>query len=239
MCFQVEFNKFSQLSAYPYFMAICIIPARGNSKRLPGKNLLDYFGKPLVQIAAETAVSAGCFSRVIVSSEDSKILAATEGIEGVINSLRPAALSGDDIRADDVVRWEISRNSGGPQTLFCCLLPTTPLLTPTILAEAAAQYKSGALFGVIPTSETPFRSFQLDQDGTTMNALFPEMLNRQSQDYPQTVVDAGQFYFASADIWNQNFSITACTDAKGFVLDPKLAIDINYPEDWEKITQHF
>jgi pseudaminic acid cytidylyltransferase len=229
---------FSHVNPYPYSMAICIIPARGNSKRLPGKNLLSFHGKPLVQIAVETAISAGCFSKVIVSSEDSNVLAATEGIAGVINSRRPEILSGDDIRADDVVRWEISRIPDQSDSVICCLLPTTPLLSPRVLADAASKYTSGVLFGVIPTSETPFRSFTQEPGSTKLNALYPEMLNLQSQGYPQTVVDAGQFYFARAQIWDQNYSITACAEAHGFMLDPKLAIDINYPADWDKLIQH-
>lgn len=238
MCLEDKFNSFSRRAPYPYCMAICIIPARGNSKRLPGKNLLTFHGKPLVQIAAETAVSAGCFSKVIVSSEDSNILAATMNIPGVFNSKRPEILSGDNVRADDVIRWEISRVSLEDDSIYCCLLPTTPLLSPKILAEAASRYTDGVLFGVIPTSETPYRSFVLEPSSGKLDALHPEMLTLQSQDYPQTVVDAGQFYFARAQIWNQNFSITACKNATGFVLNPKLAIDINYPLDWDKLIQN-
>jgi CMP-N-acetylneuraminic acid synthetase len=100
------------------------------------------------------------------------------------------------------------------------------------------MYASGVLFGVIPSSETPFRSFKLNSDDSGLEALFPKMLNLQSQDYPVTVVDAGQFYFAQAGVWIQNFSITACPEAKGFLLDPRLAIDINYPGDWDKINQN-
>lgn len=191
-----------------------------------------------MQIAAETAVSANCFSRVIVSSEDPHILSATEGLSGVTNSKRPEVLSGDDIRADEVIRWEIAQNALDSDTLVCCLLPTTPLLAPNLLTEAANKYTEGVLFGVIPTSETPYRSFRLESDGSTINPLFPEMLKLQSQDYPQSVVDAGQFYFANANTWNQNFSITACANTKGFLLDPRLAIDLNYPEDWDKLIRH-
>ncbi len=236
--FRRIFSSISQQNPYHYRMAICIIPARGNSKRLPGKNLLEFKGKPLVQIAAETAVSSGIFSEVIVSSEDAKILAITEKVSGVRNSKRPEILSGDDIRADDVVRWEIAKISSDPRTVYCCLLPTTPLLSPDILADAANKYSGGVLFGVIPTSESPYRSFVLEPGGTKLNALYPKMLNLQSQEYPQTVVDAGQFYFAFAHIWNQYFSITAYPEPSGFILDPKLAIDINYPGDWDKLVQH-
>jgi len=219
-------------------MTICVIPARGNSKRLPGKNLLKFQGKPLVQIAVETAISSGCFSKVIVSSEDSRIISLVRDIPNSIASVRPVELSGDDIRADEIIRWEIEKNASSHEEVYCCLLPTTPLLTPIVLAQAFRMYASGVLFGVIPSSETPFRSFKLNSDDSGLEALFPKMLNLQSQDYPVTVVDAGQFYFAQAGVWIQNFSITACPEAKGFLLDPRLAIDINYPGDWDKINQN-
>ena len=191
-----------------------------------------------MQIAVETAISSGCFSTVIVSSEDPRVLTLVREIPNSIASVRPVELSGDDVRADEVIRWEIEQNASGQEEVYCCLLPTTPLLTPIVLAQALRTYTHGVLFGVIPTSETPFRSFNFNSDDLSLEALFPKMLNLQSQDYPVTVVDAGQFYIAQAGVWNQNFSITACPEAKGFLLDPRLAIDINYPEDWDRINQN-
>ena len=220
-------------------MNICIIPARGGSKRLPRKNLLEFGGVPLVKLAILTAVNSGCFDQVILSSEDSEILQIGTSVPGASVSQRPPELSKDEVRADEVIRWEIRRLSLLPTDLVCCLLPTTPLLTPEVLRKAYDQVGgNGVLFGVAQTTETPFRSFEFNSETGALSSLFPEMLNKQSHDYPRTVVDAGQFYFASAISWAENFSITAAKDSTGFLLESDLAVDINYPADWDRITRN-
>ncbi len=217
-------------------MNICIIPARGGSKRLPRKNLLNFRGVPLVQISLQTALQAGCFDQVILSSEDSEIIDVAKSNSEILISRRPSDLSKDDVRADDVIRWEIKRLSLSPTDTVCCLLPTTPLLTAEVLLQAHKEFKNHAvLFGVVKTSETPFRSFQFDPQTGALDSLFPDMLQKQSHEYPNTVVDAGQFYFARASTWKKNYSITATTGSTGFLLKSELAVDINYPEDWEKL----
>ncbi len=219
-------------------MDICIIPARGTSKRLPRKNLLKFNGVPLVQIAMQTAIETGCFDQVILSSEDSEILGTARNTPEVAISLRPPELSQDDIRADDVIRWEINKLSLSQSDTVCCLLPTTPLLTPEVLLRARSEFRNpGILFGVVETSETPFRSFQIRGESGQLKSLFPEMLLKQSHEYPKTVVDAGQFYFANAQTWLENYSITAAEGCVGFLLESDLAIDINYPEDWERLNK--
>lgn len=218
-------------------MTICVIPARGNSKRIPGKNLLSFNGKPLVRLAAELAVASKGFDKVIVSSEDPVIFSALKDVEGIILSPRPEDLSEDHIRADEIVRWEISKLPDDPDRVICCLFPTTPLLTAEVLLKAENLYSDGVLFGVVPNSESPYRSFRIASEDFKLCALFPEMLNGQSQDYPLTVVDAGQFYFAKTKIWQEYESITAYPQVQGFLLDPELAIDINNPKDWQRILE--
>ena len=219
-------------------MDICVIPARGSSKRLPRKNLLKFNGVPLVQIAMQTAIETGCFDQVILSSEDSEILETARNNPEVAMSLRPWELSQDDARADDVIRWEINRLSLAQSDTVCCLLPTTPLLTPEVLLRARSEFRNrGVLFGVVETTETPFRSFQIHEESGELKSLFPDMLIKQSHEYPRTVVDAGQFYFANALTWSDNYSITATTECVGFLLESELAIDINYPKDWDRLNK--
>lgn len=218
-------------------MDVCVIPARGGSKRLPRKNLLKFNGIPLVQIAMQTALETGCFDQIILSSEDSEILDTAKNIPQVAISSRPAELSGDDVRADDVIRWEINKLSLSQSDTVCCLLPTTPLLTPEVLLCARNEFNnSGVLFGVVETTESPFRSFQISEESGRLDSLFPNMLVKQSHEYPKTVVDAGQFYFANTLTWIENYSITAAKECIGFLLAPDLAIDINYPEDWDRLN---
>jgi N-acylneuraminate cytidylyltransferase len=186
----------------------------------------------------QTAIETGCFDQVILSSEDSEILETARNNPQVAMSLRPPELSQDDVRADDVIRWEINRLSLSQSDTVCCLLPTTPLLTPEVLLRARSEFSNlGVLFGVVETTETPFRSFQIHEKSGQLKSLFPDMLLKQSHEYPKTVVDAGQFYFANALTWIENYSITATMECVGFLLKSDLAIDINHPEDWNRLNK--
>ena len=54
-------------------MNICVIPARGGSKRIPKKNIKIFNGKPIIAYSIEAALASGCFGKVIVSTDDSEI----------------------------------------------------------------------------------------------------------------------------------------------------------------------
>ena len=84
-------------------MNICVIPAKGNSRRLPGKNKMLFKGKPMVQRAIESAQRSYIFNRIIVSSDDLEILSIAASFPYVIPLFRLSSLSGDDVSVDDVV----------------------------------------------------------------------------------------------------------------------------------------
>ena len=91
-------------------------------------------------------------------------------------------------------------------------------------------------FGVTKSLQTPYRSFIRESDGK-LESLFPEKLNDQSNNYPETFNDAGQFYIATKKVWDSNFSITASAEVYGFELEIEKAIDINTPKDWKLLKQ--
>jgi CMP-N-acetylneuraminic acid synthetase len=214
-------------------MKICIVPARGGSKRLPRKNMYIFQGKPMVQIALETAIATGVFDKVVLSSDDDEILNVGLKVPKVEIFRRDSNLSGDNVRADDVIR-SISRDLNlSDDDIVCCLLPTTPLLDSKVLQKALDTYNGhGVLFGVSKNLQTPFRSFTMDQKGD-LTPLFPSMLLKESNDYPETFSDAGQFYVAAKATWESNYSITATVGGVGFELALDRALDINTLSDWE------
>ena len=73
--------------------AVCIIPARGGSKRIFKKNLKDFLGKPIIAYSIENAKKSGIFSKIYVSSDNEEILEFAKS-EGVIALKRPQSLSG-------------------------------------------------------------------------------------------------------------------------------------------------
>ena len=215
-----------------------VLPARANSKRVAGKNLRDFGGKPLLSIAIQNALKAEVFDRVIVSTEDDETINVALAAGAEVPFVRPKLLSGDNVRAESVMAHAaeyLSENS--ISTEICCLLPTTPGLISQDLTEAAIdwmKYKTNfkSLFAIAEYQQTAFRSFVLSNSGE-LHALFPEKLQMQSQNLETTYTDAGQFYFASLQTWKTTTSITAEIPSKGWIIPNSRAIDINTEADLE------
>jgi len=216
-------------------MTVCVIPARKGSKRLPGKNRLLFQGKPLVLIAAERALESKIFNRIIVNTDDPLIILLFDEHPLIECVMRPSHLGDDEVRADDVVRWQIAHLQLDLSEVVCCLLPTTPGLTSieiSMIYREFMQSPESPLFGVIKVNQTPFRNF-LMMDDKRLIPLFPEKLLLQSHEYPATYLDAGQLYFANVDTWNKTFSITSNSLSRGYPLSAATHPDINTAEDWE------
>jgi len=191
----------------------------------------------MVQIALETALATEFFDNVVLSSEDEEILSIGSKVSSVEVITRESDLATDDVRADDVIR-KVSTDLGLIDSdIICCLLPTTPLLSVEVFRKALDLYANvGVIFGVTKSSQTPFRTFTMGLNGE-LSALFPDMLMKQSNDYPETFNDAGQFYIATKKVWDSNFSITASTEVYGYELEIEKSIDINVPKDWELLKR--
>jgi CMP-N-acetylneuraminic acid synthetase len=118
---------------------ICIIPARGGSKRIPRKNLQVVGGVTLIERAIRLALSHGNFARLIVSSEDPEILE----VAGEFATERPAELARDDVPTIDVVQYLMGsiaeRELPYPQDI-CVLQCTTPELQAGDLTRVHAAY---------------------------------------------------------------------------------------------------
>ena len=135
---------------------VAIIPARGNSRGILGKNLVDLGGKPLFVWTVEAAVESGVFDRVVVTSEDKAICdIASDYFRGQTKQLasiikRPPYLSQDHVQLSEVVlqSYRIMEHEWGwnPTTL-CLLQVTSPLRTGVHIINAMRQYKgNGTLF---------------------------------------------------------------------------------------------
>ena len=92
---------------------ICIIPARGGSKRVPKKNIIDFHGHPMIAYTIEAAQRSGLFGKhIYVSSDSEEILAVADSYKGVQKILRPAAISGDTARLEDAALHLLKNRSG-------------------------------------------------------------------------------------------------------------------------------
>lgn len=155
---------------------IAIIPARGGSKGLPDKNILEFNGKPLIVHAIEGALNAKSIDRVIVTTDSKKIadIAAQAGAD--VPFLRPAELATDDAKAVDVYLHTIEYLMKTEKTKiekFMVLLPTAPLRTARHIDEAVELLKKENADTLVSmkVAETPISwYFEKNENGRVKNA---------------------------------------------------------------------
>lgn len=115
--------------------AICVIPARGGSQRVPRKNIRDFHGKPIIAYSIETALKSGLFGGVWVSTDDDEIadVAKKYGAE-VLN--RSPHMAANNIGTQEVMAWHLKFNLISTSKYACCLYATAPMLQAERLIRA-------------------------------------------------------------------------------------------------------
>lgn len=186
-------------------MTICIIPARGGSKRIPRKNIKLFCGKPMIAWSIQAAENANIFSKIVVSTDDSEIAAIAKAMGAEVPFIRPEKLSDDFTTTGEVMshacEWIMDMRL--KSSVVCCLYPTAPFLQPADLTEAHRVISSGDwnyVFSVGEFRSSVHRAFeQNSKDGIKM--LFPENISTRTQDLAKVYHDAGMFYMGALEAW--------------------------------------
>lgn len=178
---------------------LAIIPARGGSKRLPRKNVLDLQGKPLIVWTIEAAKNSQYIDAVCVSSDNAEILAIAEQYR-VQAHLRPDALASDTATTFDAIEHTIKANV--EQYEYVVLLqPTSPLRTAQHIDSAIAllnEKSADAVISVCEVEHSPLWSNTLPDDGNMTGFLREDVLQR-SQDLPTYYRLNGAIYICRTD----------------------------------------
>jgi CMP-N,N'-diacetyllegionaminic acid synthase len=188
---------------------LTLIPARGGSRRLPRKNLALLKGRPLLEYTFETALGCSLLERIVVTSEDPKILELARRWK-IETLARPAALASDTAPMEAVVRHALGALYGAqlPEHLLV-LQPTSPLRTSEHLEEAIESYLAGnfhSLFSVTEARPHPLKTFRLD--GGVLHPLAGvESLSANAQELPPFYTTNGAIYLTRvrALLENQSF----------------------------------
>ena len=221
--------------------SVCIITARGGSKRIPRKNVREFCGKPMLAYSVETAVTSGIFDVVMVSTDDDEIADVARKYGAEVPFMRSEATSNDYATTADVLREVLSDygKCGDEFDTMCCLYPTAPFVQVSELKEASAMIEAGAS-SVIPVTSfdfPPLRGFRVGEDGS-LEYAFPEFAQTRSQDLPEMVHDCGRFYFAKVASFHETGGFI--TNNTRFLRIPsRLVQDIDTPEDWELAEQKY
>ena len=128
-----------------------VIPARGRSQRLPGKNLAVLGGRTLVRRALETALASGILDPVVLSSDDPAILAEADGLDGVLALERPAELATATARSLDVVLHALGALAH-PVDAVAIVQCTSPFTAPADIAGAVALLEATGAGSVVTVS---------------------------------------------------------------------------------------
>jgi pseudaminic acid cytidylyltransferase len=216
---------------------LAVIPARGGSKRIQGKNLLNFFGKPLLTRAIETAESSGLFDVIHVSTDDPNVRAAATAAGHEPEFERPPDLSGDTTPILPVLESVVKRYAQlrRPVDEIALLFACAPLLRPDDLRAGFDLFTSGGRAApVLAVGALPVpleRVFEMKESGLVGPIDSAAFFNR-SQDLPDRYQDAGAFAFFTLDQLHAH----AAGSGKGFlpyVLPRQRCVDIDTPEDVE------
>ncbi len=226
-------------------MIIAVIPARGGSKRIPRKNIRLFEGKPIIAWSIEAALNAGCFDRVIVSTDDEEIAAVAKAYGAEVPFMRPATLADDYAGTAEVVRHVIievnnlltaAAEDGKVHSVVsaaCCIYATAPFLCADDIEKGLASLRAENADYALAITEFEFpvqRAVKLDaQRHITM--LYPEFSQTRSQDLEKSYHDAGQFCWGTSDAWL--FSKPVYHSKTAAVLIPSSRVqDIDNEDDW-------
>ena len=167
--------------------AIAIITARGGSKRIPGKNIKNFCGKPIIAYSIEAALKSGLISEVKVSTARQK----------------HPQIAQDYATTSDVI-MEVMDNYkklGRTFEYICCIYPTAPFVTAQKLIAAQTIMEEKHPVMVMPMtafSYPPQRCYVMNDDGF-MGYKYPQYSRTRSQDLEKQYHDAGQFYVYNAE----------------------------------------
>jgi CMP-N,N'-diacetyllegionaminic acid synthase len=215
---------------------LAVIPARGGSKGIPKKNIVEVCGKPLIQYTIEEALSSKLLDRIIVSTDDVEIAEVSKKCGAEVPFLRPKELADDQAKTIDVLIHAINelKKRGEKYDYLILLQPTQPLRKSWHIDEAIQQIvnnKAESLVSVSEVKEHPILIRTINESGNTERLLKVNSTVRR-QEFPKYYKVNGAIYINKInDKFNEQ---TSLNDNKfAYIMDSKYDLDIDEPRDLE------
>lgn len=214
---------------------VAIITARGGSKGLPRKNVLDLNGKPLIAHTIDAAKESQIFDKIIVTTDDKEIkeVSLKFGAE-VID--RPAELATDMASSMDVIEHSLKvlQKNEENYTHFVLLQPTSPLRTATYIKESWSKYlkdDANSLVSVMEVEHPP-QKMLIEKNGEVTPLTKWEDLTKPRQSLPKAYLPNGAIYICKIDKFMQGKNFFE-KPLSIFEMDKKSSVDIDRKEDLE------
>ena len=218
---------------------LCIIPARGGSKRIPRKNVVSLCGKPVIAYTIEAAKNSGLFEDIVVSTEDTEIASVSEKCGATVLERIPE-LASDKARVIDVCLDVVKQyeKNGKQFDYVCILLPTSPLRIPRDITGAfkkLTESDGNAVMAITNYETPPF--WALNEEGGFLKLFFGEKYNLRSQDLPEVYVDNGAVYIFRTETLKKEKNFY-CSKLVGYKMPRERSLDID-EEISLKIAEYF
>jgi CMP-N,N'-diacetyllegionaminic acid synthase len=215
---------------------LALIPARGGSKRLPGKNIRLLEGRPLIVWSIDAAKGISEICDIVVSTDDAEIAAVAAATGVMVPWLRPADLASDTARSIDVaihaLDWYEAQHGSVDGVLL--LQPTSPFRTRKTIRkgiELFVAYGRAPVLGVSPAPAHPMWTFKVE-GGRLAPFMENHGMNTRSQDLPPAFVINGSFYLASPEHVRSTQSFVSDQAVPLVSESEREVIDIDTEWDW-------
>jgi CMP-N,N'-diacetyllegionaminic acid synthase len=219
---------------------LAVIPARGGSKGIPRKNIVNVNNKPLIQYTVSEAKDSKYLDKIIVSTEDKEIAQIAKKCGAEVPFLRPEELANDEAKSIDAIIHVIDELSsrGSKYDYLVLLQPTQPLRKSWHIDEAIERIvdkEEESLVSVTKVTEHPILIRTIDENGKLKNLLNLNSTIKR-QDFPEYYKVNGAIYINKLD---ENFSKnTSLNDNKlAYIMEREFDLDIDDPIDLEIFKQ--
>ena len=214
---------------------LAIIPARGGSKRLPRKNILDLAGKPLIAWSIEAGLKSKYVDKVVVSSDDDEILEVSKKY-GADTIRRPDELASDSASTFDTIKHTIDNFE--KYDYIVLLQATSPLRNSLHLEKAIELLESkeaNAVVSVCEMDHSPLWSNTLNEKLSMVGFLRDEVLNKRSQDLDKYYRLNGAIYICKNEKLLEEKSFFLRENIFAYKMDRKSSVDIDEEIDFKLI----
>ncbi|MFW5982997.1 MAG: pseudaminic acid cytidylyltransferase [bacterium] len=215
---------------------LCIIPARGGSKRIPGKNIRDFLGKPIIAYSIEAALKSELFSEVMVSTDDEEIAEVAKQYGATVPFMRSDENANDFATLVDVLIEVINKYEFMEKSFqnICCVLPTAPLISANQIKKAYFKLQKDDMDSICPVVEFSYPIYRALEfnDQNLLQMIWPEHLKSRSQDLKPAFHDSGSFYWVKKNNLKKEKTLF-CKKGGGIVIPEIEVQDIDSETDWQ------
>jgi pseudaminic acid cytidylyltransferase len=214
---------------------LCIIPARGGSKRIPQKNIKDFLGKPIIAYSIEAAISSGLFDEVMVSTDDLEIAAIAIKFGASVPFMRSDKTANDFATTFDVIHEVVQEYEQLNKNFdfTCCIYACAPFVTNQKLVDSfqiLQENKFDSVFPIMPYGFPIQRALRKEENKVSF--FYPEFSLSRSQDLEKSFHDAGQFYWMNTAVCLGKKQILT-NNSGSIVLSELEGQDIDNEVDWK------